>query len=209
MDNPVVSQPMFQRAMRVIQSITNANPAVVTTTTDHQYIDGMQIRFRIPKGFGMQQIDGVNATVTRLSATTFSVNVDTTNMDSFNALIDLGTTDGSGNKSGTVVTGYKRLLRGQFFIIGSQVCMIVSRESDLSGPMYCSEDASGTFELDFVFDEEVGDYTITGAAANTTVYYNLVPYPLGYQYAQVVPTGESNSMFDAATYNVEGTDFYS
>ncbi len=202
MDNPVVSQPMFQRAMRVIQSITNANPAVVTTTSDHQYITGMQIRFRIPMGFGMQQLDGVNATITRLSATTFSVAIDTTQMDPFYALLNLGSTNGSGAISGTINTNNIPFSRGQMFQIGSEICMIVSTEPDLSGALYCSQDGSGTFA-------NTGIYSITGAPASTTVYFNQVKYPTGYQYAQVVPTGESNSMFDAATYNVEGTDFYS
>ena len=36
--------PVFQPAMRVISSITNGFPAVVTTTFDHQYISGTVMR---------------------------------------------------------------------------------------------------------------------------------------------------------------------
>lgn len=77
--------PIFQPAMRVISSITNANPAVVTTTIDHQYQTGMINRLNIPLGFGMTQANGLQGTIVVTGDTTFSIAIDTTPFDIFSA----------------------------------------------------------------------------------------------------------------------------
>jgi len=76
-------RPVFQPAMRVISSITNSFPAVVTTSIPHQYITGTIIRFNITPHHGMQQINQQTATIFVVSATTFSVPIDTTSYDPF------------------------------------------------------------------------------------------------------------------------------
>lgn len=194
----VVNQPTFQRAMRVISSITRANPAVVTTTTNHQYIDGMIMRINVPKGFGMQQVNQLQGEITRLSDTTFSIDIDTTNMDPFLSLIDAGITNGSGAVSGTINTNVVPLSVGQSFTIGDELYIIISD----SGAMFCNGDGSGTFDV------STGVYSITGAPASTQAYFNQVLYPLSLQYGQVTPIGEVNSTLQAATRNVLGTGFY-
>jgi hypothetical protein len=196
--NPVVLRPIFQRAMRVISSITNANPVVITTTTPHQYIDGLFVRIVLPTGFGMQELNGREGEVTVLSDTTFSMKIDTTKMDPFLSLINLGTTDGTGSIAGTITTNLIRFSIGQSFFIGSEMCLIISD----SGSMYCNETGLGTFDI------YNGNYSITASPANTTVYFNEVVYPNGLQYAQVVPTGERSEMLSGATYNVLKSDFY-
>jgi len=75
--------PVFQPAMRIISSITNAYPAVVTTTFNHQYITGTIIRLDIPLLFGMQQANQQYAPINVLSDTTFSIAIDTTTYDAF------------------------------------------------------------------------------------------------------------------------------
>lgn len=75
--------PTFQPAMRIIQSITKANPAVITTTFDHDYITGEIVRLGIPSGFGMVQADQKTGTITVTSSTTFSIDIDTTSYDAF------------------------------------------------------------------------------------------------------------------------------
>jgi hypothetical protein len=75
--------PAFQPAMRIVTSITNAINAVVTTSFDHQYVTGTIVRFRIPVDFGMMQIDELTSSITVLSPTTFSVDIDTTDFDQF------------------------------------------------------------------------------------------------------------------------------
>ena len=76
--------PLYQPAMRMILSITNANPAVVTTTLngtsagDHLYITGTIVRLDIPPLFGMPQANQLTGTIVVTSPTTFSIDIDTT-----------------------------------------------------------------------------------------------------------------------------------
>jgi hypothetical protein len=74
---------VFQLAMRVISSITNAPQAVVTTTIPHQYITGALVRFNITAYHGMPQLNQQVGEVTVLTDTTFSVNIDTTSYQPF------------------------------------------------------------------------------------------------------------------------------
>lgn len=73
-----VPNPIFQPAARLIDSITNANPAVVTTTFPHQYKTGTIVRLDIPPADGMQQANQLTGQIVVLSPTTFSISIDTT-----------------------------------------------------------------------------------------------------------------------------------
>ena len=75
--------PIFQPAMRIISSITNAYPAEVTTSFDHLYATGMICRLNIPVGFGMQQANQLYGEIIVTSATTFTINIDTSLMDAY------------------------------------------------------------------------------------------------------------------------------
>jgi hypothetical protein len=79
------ASPDFQPALRIISSITNANPASVTTTIDHDYLDGLIVRLIIPDGFGMTQADNLTGTITVTADDTFTIDIDTTNFDAFAA----------------------------------------------------------------------------------------------------------------------------
>ena len=194
----VDSQPIFQRAMRVISNITNANPAVITTTTDHQYITGMICRLNVPRGFGMQQVNQKYGEITVTGDTTFSIDIDTVGMDKFLSLLSLGNTSGAGAIAGTINTNTVPLSIGMAFFIGDEYYLIIAP----TGAMYCDGDGAGTFDV------STGVYSITGAPVSTAAYFTEVVYPLNLQYAQVTPTGEINSTLAAATQNVLGTDFY-
>lgn len=73
----------FVPCRQIIQSITNANPGVVTTTAPHGYQNGLYVRLVYPIVDGMQQAQGIVLLITVLSTTTFSIGLDTTNFDSF------------------------------------------------------------------------------------------------------------------------------
>lgn len=76
--------PVYQPAMRVIASITNALQATVTTTVNHQYIVGTIVRFEIPLLLGMQQLNQQIGTIQSIpTPTTFIINIDTLNYDKF------------------------------------------------------------------------------------------------------------------------------
>ena len=77
--------PVFQRAMRIISTISQAREAHVTTTFAHQYQSGEIVRFIIPPGFGMQQIDQMQAPIIVTGSTTFTVPIDSTIFDAFSA----------------------------------------------------------------------------------------------------------------------------
>jgi len=66
-----------------VSSITRANPGVVTTTQAHGYDTGLFVRFYFPINFGMMQVNGKVYQVTNLSPTTFAIDADTTNFDTF------------------------------------------------------------------------------------------------------------------------------
>lgn len=73
--------PIFQPYMRVITAITyitaqNQFIYTVTTSTDHNYHPGLQIRLDIPIGFGAESLNGnIQLILTVPSPTTFTFSV--------------------------------------------------------------------------------------------------------------------------------------
>lgn len=75
-----------------IANISQANPAIVTTTIPHNLTTGQVVRINCPQGWGMIQINKTMNIITVLSANTFSlqqtqvpvaVNVNSTNYAAF------------------------------------------------------------------------------------------------------------------------------
>lgn len=75
--------PIFQPAMRLIASISNSYPMVVTTTFDHQYVSGTIVRLDIPPADGMQQANQLYGPIAVTGTTTFTMDIDSTNFDVF------------------------------------------------------------------------------------------------------------------------------
>lgn len=73
--------PEFQPAMRQVTAITQANPALVTTSFNHNYFTGDIVRIVIPIDQGMRQMNQRYAPITVLSPTTFSLPIDSTNFE--------------------------------------------------------------------------------------------------------------------------------
>jgi len=80
---PLVTTPVYKPAMRAIANITNGFPALVTTETDHNYIDGLIVRLVIFPGYGMQQANQLVGTATTNDAVSFYVDIDTTYFDPY------------------------------------------------------------------------------------------------------------------------------
>lgn len=84
-----VQFPEFQRAMRNVLSITQDANALITTTFDgvnpgnHQYNSGLIVRIYVPLGFGMTQMNQLEAPITVVNDTQFTVPIDTTGFDPF------------------------------------------------------------------------------------------------------------------------------
>jgi uncharacterized membrane protein len=76
--------PIFQPANRLVTAITQADAALVTTSFDHDYIIGTIVRFFIPNGYGMDQLDlQTGAILTIPTSTTFTVDIDTRDYNAF------------------------------------------------------------------------------------------------------------------------------
>lgn len=75
---------MWYPKKRVIANISQAAAGVVTTLVDHGYTSGQTVRMNVPSTNGMTQLNGQLVTVTNLTASTFSINVNTTGYTAFN-----------------------------------------------------------------------------------------------------------------------------
>lgn len=94
------TNPVFQPAMRLITAITNADPAIVTTSFAHQYKTGTIVRLDIPIACGMQQANKKTGTIVVLTPTTFSIDIDTSFFEPFSIPV---LTDGKINTAAQVV----------------------------------------------------------------------------------------------------------
>lgn len=80
--------PTYLPAMRIITSITQGKPAVVTTSFAHNYITGEIVRISVPTihgdyPWGMSQINQKKGTIVVLNDTQFSIDIDSTSFDPF------------------------------------------------------------------------------------------------------------------------------
>src|SRR5689334_2662042 len=66
-----------------IASITQAFPMVLTTSQDHIYPAGVNVAFHIPKAFGMQELNSLNAEILSVTSNTMTINIDSTNFSPF------------------------------------------------------------------------------------------------------------------------------
>lgn len=68
---------------QTISNITQAKPAVVTTSQAHGYSSGLLVRLFLPLDVGMNQLDNQIYEITKIDDTNFSIPVNTTNFDTF------------------------------------------------------------------------------------------------------------------------------
>jgi hypothetical protein len=68
--------PIYYPRRRYIAAITNAAQAVVTLTVTHGYTVGQQVRFVVPEEFGMIEMNGLQGTITAVSAVNNTITVD-------------------------------------------------------------------------------------------------------------------------------------
>lgn len=112
--------PVYQHTGSTDFSITAANPAVVTTTTNHNLQTGDVVVFSNlsqTATTGMQQIAGIPFMVTRTGATTFSINWDASgsNYTAFN------TSTSTGN-----VGSFKQILYPDLYFPGTSVISFIT-----------------------------------------------------------------------------------
>ena len=77
---------IFYPQFRYIVNITTANPLapIITTSVDHGYIVGQEVRFHVTStANGMVEINELTAPITAVTASTFTVDLDTTGFTAF------------------------------------------------------------------------------------------------------------------------------
>lgn len=82
------SDPKFIPARKNIDTITNASQALVTTLSAHGYTSGMIVRLVIPTSKGMQGANQLTGKITVVDAVSFTIDIDTTNMDAFISVVN-------------------------------------------------------------------------------------------------------------------------
>jgi hypothetical protein len=79
----LVSDPRFKPSIHLISAITQANPAAVTTQSDHDYVSGTVVRLVVPKADGMVEIDGMKGPITVTSSNSFTIPINSTAFTAF------------------------------------------------------------------------------------------------------------------------------
>ena len=75
--------PIFYPRWRFIANITQAASAVITTTVSHLFTVGQVVRFTIPAVYDMVELDGLQGSITDITAGTITVDIDTTAFTAF------------------------------------------------------------------------------------------------------------------------------
>jgi hypothetical protein len=82
-DYRIIPAKYYSPYRRWITGITQAASAVITVSVAHNYLVGDKIVVHVPRGFGMTQIDGIQGTITAVTASTMTVNIDSTGFTAF------------------------------------------------------------------------------------------------------------------------------
>lgn len=82
-DYRVIPPKYYSPYRRWITGITAANPAVITVSVAHNYLVGDKIRINVPNQFGMTQINGQLATITAVTASTITTDINSAAFTAF------------------------------------------------------------------------------------------------------------------------------
>jgi hypothetical protein len=69
----VITPPYYYPQRAFITGITAANPIVVTTSTNHGYTVGQQVRLRVSSPFGMTQANNLQGAITAVTSNTLTI----------------------------------------------------------------------------------------------------------------------------------------
>ncbi len=75
--------PIFYPRRRFISDITTGVTTIVDCTADHGLTVGQQIRMVVPAAYAMVEMDGLQATLTAVTATTMTLDIDSTAFTAF------------------------------------------------------------------------------------------------------------------------------
>lgn len=66
-----------------VTAVSQANPAVVTVSTAHNYVVGQRVKFNIPSSFGMQELNQKKVTITAVGAYTLTLDLNSSAFSAF------------------------------------------------------------------------------------------------------------------------------
>lgn len=73
----------FYPGFQFVTAVTQSFPAVMTFSEDHNFTPGEILSFRIPKNYGMYQLNNKHARVLSITSDTVTLDIETTNFDTF------------------------------------------------------------------------------------------------------------------------------
>ena len=82
-DYRIIPAAYYNPSKYLITGITGANPAVITTSVAHDYEVGDRIRVYCPAAFGMVEIDGLEANITAVTASTITTDINSAAFTAF------------------------------------------------------------------------------------------------------------------------------
>lgn len=75
--------PLYYPRRRFVANITAADPAVITCTADHGLTVGQKVRLVVPAAYAMVEMDSLQATVTAVTASTLTLDIDSSGFTAF------------------------------------------------------------------------------------------------------------------------------
>ena len=173
-------QPDYYQPRRfVISAITTGQTTTITTSTDHDYVVGQNIRLLIPIAYGSYQLNNQQGYVLSIPSTTqVLVAIDSTQVNAFIANPYTATITGVTNAINAVVTANNTFKIGNILTISGIVGMTELNQSNLV--ILSANSTSFTLNID---SSAYGTYISDGTA---TLQQLITSYP------QILAIGDIN-----------------
>lgn len=135
----VLFPSVFFPQLRYISGVTQAANAVITFTVDHDYQVAETLRFHVPTEFGMVELDGLEGEVISVTASTITVDIDSSAFTAYafptSAVASLGTSFGQATPIGQQSTLTSTNLSASFVNNGSRGVLLGATVAGSSGAL--------------------------------------------------------------------------
>lgn len=157
-NNPPITPQYYQPNRFIISSITNGQTTIVTTSVNHNYVVGQEVRLIIPSTYGARQLNETKGLVLSIPAPNQVVlNINSSNADSFISTNVQTVITGASNAVFCVLTTNNNFSVGQYVLISG-----VSGMTQLNGNNYLITAQSPTTLTINVNSSGFGAYTSGG-----------------------------------------------
>jgi hypothetical protein len=178
--NPPIEPQFFQPSRFVISNISVGVTTTVTTSVNHNYVIGQQVRLLIPQLFGSQQLNNVTGFVISIpSATQVVLNIDSSYSNSFIPNPFTATITNATQANPCVLTANNSFLLGNSVVISGILGM-----TQLNGNQFQILSCTPT-TINLNVDSTFFTSYVSGGVANLVTNNTTV--------AQIIATGDVNS----------------